>query len=1233
MNTQLNKTNPGSNHWKSAAAGLSRRNRTRKPGGLATAPFALKTLASAVLLAMLSMHGAHAADLGGTTGAAGNSGAAGANGVNGVDATGNTFHGTSGTNAVSGTAGTSGAGAVTSLTTTGDLISAAGVVAGGAGGSAGAGGIGGNGGNGRFAVTGAGGNGGNAGGGAAGGDGGVGISGAGFGLSNLGTVRGGGAGNGSDGGAGGTAGLVGGYYSIAISTGTTGANGGGGGDGGAGGLGGAGLIGTGFAINNSGTLAGGGGGRGGMGGDGKAGSAGGYGYHGGTGGNGAHGGTAGSGGAGGAAVNGSGLSVTNAVAGIIMGGAGGMAGNGGTGGNAGNAGGGYYNGTQGNSGYSRPGGVGGAGGSAISGGAGTTVSNSGFITGGLGGGGGTGGGGVSGGIGGLAGNGVAGTSLNLVNNVSGSIAGGAGGAGGTGGLSGSGASGAAGGNAVSGTSMTIANNGVLAGGAGGGGGNGGAARGLSPGGTGGAGGAGGAAVTGNAIMLVNNGMITGGNGGAGGAGGSVGRAAGAEGNGAEAIRATGNSTIINAGTISAGRANQGAGSSANAINFSGGGNKLVISAGSIINGNVVSISGNTNGGDVLALGGDANAAGGNAFELGQVGAAAQYRGFSRFNKEGGSLWTLIGSGGASGDTWTVSAGTLALATSVSVVADVTIGSAAELNGATSTIIGNLVNNGLLSVGSPLATSTTLAVTGNFTQAAGAVFRTNLSGAGPSYSRLTVSGNATLASGTTVDVNVAGSAVLANNARLPDVIKAGGTLARGSINVTDNSYLFNFVADTARDPKAVDLISVAAQVEEPMPAPGPSPVPAPAPSPAPAPVVLPSPQPVQPPAVVASPALAPAAPSVTTAVRSNGNAPSDGLAQVLDKLIVNGADDADMRRVITVLGTLPSAQSVSGAASQTLPLQTGANSMATTSALRSMNRIIQSRIESNRGLSSGDTFAGDKYVWFKPFASRATQGDRNGVTGFESDTNGLTVGMDLPATDRLRAGGVLTYADTNVQSNASAPGTQKTDVQTYALVGYASYNLDPQTDINAQLDVGYNKNKGRRAMPFIGRVAASDYGSFTTHASLGIGRVLPLSEATNLTPSIRLDHTQVRSDAYTETGAGALNLAVGKSTFKETLLSVDLKLAHALNDNIKLVANAAAAYDVSNQAAQSTAAYVGGGAAFVAKGIQPSPWLNRVGLGLLKTDQRGVEYQVRYDAEKRTTDFLNHTLSARIRVPF
>lgn len=326
------------------------------------------------------------------------------------------------------------------------------------------------------------------------------------------------------------------------------------------------------------------------------------------------------------------------------------------------------------------------------------------------------------------------------------------------------------------------------------------------------------------------------------------------------------------------------------------------------------------------------------------------------------------------------------------------------------------------------------------------------------------------------------------------------------------------------------------------------------------------------------------------------------------------------------------QAVSNAASQTLPLLTGGSMIAAGNALSSINRIIQARIESNLGLSSGDTFLGDRHVWMKPFGSWADQNSRNGVSGFNADTWGVALGADGALNNTTRLGAAFAYANSNVNSTSSV-APQGIDVNVYQLIGYGSYSLAEDTELNFQVDAGMNKNKGNRTIAFTGTVADAEYDSYTAHAGIGLGRTYAIDGKTRITPSIRADYTWIKDKSYSETGAGLLNLDVASRSTDALVLGLDGKLTRSLNDNTMLIGNLGVGYDVINDRASITAAFAGApGASFVTYGIDPSPWIGRAGLGLVHVLKSSTEITARYDVEARQ-GFTNQTASIKARWAF
>ena len=180
----------------------------------------------------------------------------------------------------------------------------------------------------------------------------------------------------------------------------------------------------------------------------------------------------------------------------------------------------------------------------------------------------------------------------------------------------------------------------------------------------------------------------------------------------------GSSTVFNAGTISGGTA---------AIRFAGTGNTLTLAPGSVITGNVLGT-----GSDTFQLGGTGAA----AFDVSQLGPAAQYQGFGSFNKIGSSNWTLTGTSNYAGPV-TVNGGTLNVDGDISSTSGVTVNAGAILGG-TGIVSATAINGGALAPGSSTAL---LTVQGGLTFTAASSYMVEVSPT--SAGRTNVMGTATL----------------------------------------------------------------------------------------------------------------------------------------------------------------------------------------------------------------------------------------------------------------------------------------------------------------------------------------------------------------------------------------------------------------------------------------------------------------------------------------------------------
>jgi len=506
---------------------------------------------------------------------------------------------------------------------------------------------------------------------------------------------------------------------------------------------------------------------------------------------------------------------------------------------------------------------------------------------------------------------------------------------------------------------------------------------------------------------------------------------------------------------------------------------------------------------------------------------------------------------------------------------------------------HLTNNGTFNLG----VNNTGELVGNFIN--NGILRPTITDSG--YGKLIVDGDVTLGGTLFVDVKAGGLTELLSAGNpyagtVNDIITATGTITSTFATLDDNSTLFDFTA--VYNAQDVDLTLVAA-----------------------------------------STGSGGGSNGVLNSVNNTGNTPATGAATVFDDLIddylANGSTgNPEMDAILATLGGMSTEEEVSNAVSQVLPLLTGSATVAMTSAMHGLNRIVQARQEGQHGRSTGDEFYGDKHFWMKPFGSWADQDNRNGVSGYEADTYGLVFGADAEFGEVNRVGLGFSYANSDVDGNSNvAPNSA--DVDSYQLVIYGSRSLTGKTELSYQADVGYHKTQGRRSVSLLlpGMTAKSDYDSWSGHLGLALAHSFDLSDKTSLTPSVRMDYTRVDSESYTEKGAPGLNLDVSDTTAEELILSVDGKLAHQLTDRATVTANLGIGYDVINEASSITSSFAGTpSTAFTTRGLDPDAWSYRGGLGIVGNVTETVEVTARYDFELKE-DFDNQTASLKVRWAF
>lgn len=375
------------------------------------------------------------------------------------------------------------------------------------------------------------------------------------------------------------------------------------------------------------------------------------------------------------------------------------------------------------------------------------------------------------------------------------------------------------------------------------------------------------------------------------------------------------------------------------------------------------------------------------------------------------------------------------------------------------------------------------------------------------------------------------------------------------------------------------------------------------------------------------------PPVAYSVNNVGANAAIGAGYSLDRMLLANNGTGDLGVVAQAFGSLPNMYSVAIAAQQTLPLMNAGLNKVTLNTMGDVNRVIQARIGGETGASAGDAFQGSRDVWMKPYGTIAQQGSREGVSGYDARNYGLAFGVDKRFSEADRIGAAFAYGQVKVNSNGDALNTA--NIQTYTLIGYGRHAFDERTDLTWQVDGGVTQNAGRRLIDFGGlnRIATSNYRAYTAHAGVAVGRTYSWTEKTTLAPVLRADYSYIRSNSYSEDGAGVLNLQVDAGHADNFIVGAEGRLAHKIDGERLFTANLGIGYDMINKRGIINSSYAGGGPAFVTTGISTSPWMVRGGAGFTFTKVRNAQVSVRYDFEARSSSYLNQTASVNVRMPF
>lgn len=273
------------------------------------------------------------------------------------------------------------------------------------------------------------------------------------------------------------------------------------------------------------------------------------------------------------------------------------------------------------------------------------------------------------------------------------------------------------------------------------------------------------------------------------------------------------------------------------------------------------------------------------------------------------------------------------------------------------------------------------------------------------------------------------------------------------------------------------------------------------------------------------------------------------------------------------------------------------------------------------------------VWLMPYgAMGALYGDPTTHSSTYA-LYGIAGGGDLEVLDDLRLGGALSYSNTGLSTSLPASGTN----EAVSIAAYASYTPGPWY-VDAAVGYAYNWGSLTRPIVFPGifRTAQGNptANQFIGSAETGIG--LTVNLRLSATPFARLEVMASGQNAFTETGAGAINLSAQAqaTTGVRSIVGVEVagNVAVAERQDLSLALRLGWAHDYADVSGALTASFVGKpDTSFTVNGPAPSRNAAVVGMSVALPLALGQAF-LNYDANLAQS-YTAHAAMMGIKIAF
>lgn len=190
-------------------------------------------------------------------------------------------------------------------------------------------------------------------------------------------------------------------------------------------------------------------------------------------------------------------------------------------------------------------------------------------------------------------------------------------------------------------------------------------------------------------------------------------------------------------------------------------------------------------------------------------------------------------------------------------------------------------------------------------------------------------------------------------------------------------------------------------------------------------------------------------------------------------------------------------------------------------------------------AGGSLDLGQVSLWIRGFGQFADSGSTSNAPGFNTTSGGVILGADTQVSDNMLAGVAASYAYTSVAFNQGAGSTQLDSflVAPYGRIGSGDWYA------SGVFGIGFDDFSTSRhiAFPGFGATASSSHNGLAVGGAFETGYTFRPGNFT-LTPVIGFDASHISTDSFTESGAGAADLAVKSANSDSAAASIGVRLA-------------------------------------------------------------------------------------------